>query len=1134
MKPRRLLLSAFGPFADHVEVDFDRLAEIGLFVVSGPTGAGKTTLFDGLCYGLYGRLAGHRDQHGDVRSDHADVSTTTEVTVDFDAGGHTWRVWRHPRQPRPKKRGSGTTIAPADATLHRLDGEQWVAVEHRWEAVNQRCRSLIGLEAEQFQQVVLLPQGRFEQVLNARSAERQDLLRTLFQSELYRFGQERLEVQARELEDAIRSVDHQRRAHLAACDEARRDVVAVFIDQGLLAGNGPIVEGDDLPTAEVLASAIDQLVNGPQRHLETHRRRAEHDAARAAEAATRAEQVVHLVRRRNELRRRCAELEAQAGQHGEWRSTLDRAGRAGPVAARATEAHDAETELSRVAGELDVAWSRAVVACSSIGIDLPPRPDEDRAEQCHVEAEMQAKLMGDLVALLDEADAADRTARLRAEQRQQILAEHAALAKRRAEADRRLAEIESTRGPLLSVVAQENGRRTALDQARRRYEARSQLDRIDAELTVVRRRQGERATEAERLRGVRSELLTEIAAAVTATERRGDAVEHVERRRHRLQRRRLLSRTEASLTRAEHALVEARRVADDVFVRFVSATAPRLAASLIAGSPCPVCGSCEHPAPSPPVDADAPALDVVEAAAAAARHAEGERASVVAMLRALRDELGDDADKPEAALREAVEDAERDVTQCEEVAAHLDVLQSQLVDVESQLVRFEAELRALPTQLEQLVADRANLRGELGDDADDPLADRAAAVDAAAKALDEVDAGRQVLVALTSEREQLQLADEAARERSERLAADAARLGEQVRSSVEVAGRRRREVADAVGDSTPQELAASASDAVDALALARRRLATWLRADVAAAHARHALELALAASGFAEVDEARRCALDPGTAGRLTRAVDAWDQARLEVRAGLAELSCHELPDDAPDLAALHRQAEAAADLARRLVQVAGQVEARLLQSRQGLARVRQLDADHEGLQAHARMVRTAAEVVRGRNRRNTTLEAWVLAAHLRDVVEQANEHLALMSGGRYQLAVAEGVTDGRAKAGLDLVVEDAYTGRSRPTVTLSGGETFQAALSLALGLADVITAGRAGLRLDALFIDEGFGSLDADALDQAVDVLDGLRSRGALVGVVTHVESMKAALPVALEVRPRADRRGSTVRQAS
>jgi exonuclease SbcC len=158
-------------------------------------------------------------------------------------------------------------------------------------------------------------------------------------------------------------------------------------------------------------------------------------------------------------------------------------------------------------------------------------------------------------------------------------------------------------------------------------------------------------------------------------------------------------------------------------------------------------------------------------------------------------------------------------------------------------------------------------------------------------------------------------------------------------------------------------------------------------------------------------------------------------------------------------------------------------------------------------------------------------LEDWVLRTYLDEVVVAANAHLAEMSNGRYELEVDPDRARGPGRAGLELAVLDAWTGQSRPTASLSGGETFLASLALALGLADVATGANAGLRLDALFVDEGFGSLDEDTLDLAIDVLDRLRRRGAMVGVITHVEAMKDALPVAIEVTPRGDRGGSTVK---
>jgi len=161
-------------------------------------------------------------------------------------------------------------------------------------------------------------------------------------------------------------------------------------------------------------------------------------------------------------------------------------------------------------------------------------------------------------------------------------------------------------------------------------------------------------------------------------------------------------------------------------------------------------------------------------------------------------------------------------------------------------------------------------------------------------------------------------------------------------------------------------------------------------------------------------------------------------------------------------------------------------------------------------------------------------LETWVLAGELEQVTEAANVHLARMTAGRYQLLRTDDAGHRAKQAGLDLTVLDSHTGRARPPATLSGGEQFQASLALALGLADVVSAGgvASGRRFEALFVDEGFGSLDPEALDQAVDALHQIHAAGRMVGVITHVEAMKQQLPTGIEVRRRPDGRGSTIAQ--
>ncbi|MBL7624705.1 SbcC/MukB-like Walker B domain-containing protein, partial [Frankia sp. AgB1.8] len=173
---------------------------------------------------------------------------------------------------------------------------------------------------------------------------------------------------------------------------------------------------------------------------------------------------------------------------------------------------------------------------------------------------------------------------------------------------------------------------------------------------------------------------------------------------------------------------------------------------------------------------------------------------------------------------------------------------------------------------------------------------------------------------------------------------------------------------------------------------------------------------------------------------------------------------------------------------------------------------------------AAAAQLRQLADLAIGRapaNQHGMPLSSYVLAARLEEVAHAASRRLAAMSGGRYTLVHDTGERrDRRRKAGLGLLVLDAWTGRSRPTATLSGGETFQAALSLALGLADVVSAESGGHAIDALFVDEGFGTLDPDSLDEVMNVLDELRAGGRLVGVVSHVADLRLRIPTQIQVR--------------
>src|SRR5215207_2071795 len=180
MRLHRLSLTAFGPFAGTEEVDFDEVGRDGLFLLWGPTGAGKTTLLDAVVFALYGTVPGARGEEKRLRSDHAGDATRTEVSCELTLGGERLLVVRRPEQQRPKRRGEGWTTEQAKLTVQRWTGTDWAPVSTRIDEGSEYLRTRLGLSAEQFCQVVLLPQGDFARFLRAEPEDRARLLRSLF------------------------------------------------------------------------------------------------------------------------------------------------------------------------------------------------------------------------------------------------------------------------------------------------------------------------------------------------------------------------------------------------------------------------------------------------------------------------------------------------------------------------------------------------------------------------------------------------------------------------------------------------------------------------------------------------------------------------------------------------------------------------------------------------------------------------------------------------------------------------------------------------------------------------------------------------------------------------------------------
>ncbi|TKD54513.1 SMC family ATPase [Micrococcus luteus] len=1008
MRIHRMRLEGLGPYAQAQDVDFDRLNAAGLFLLDGPTGAGKSTVLAALCFALYGTVPGGRSAESLVTTLREPGAVIPEVQVEFTVQGRRFEVVRSPKHERPRRRrsaaGGATVTTQATVSLRERVAGEWTAPLTRADEVGQQIAAVLHLDAEQFMQVVLLPQGQFAQFLTAKSDERRALLRRLFGTQRFDGVEEHLRVETARLDTAV-AVD---------ADVARtaRAQLAEALHEAL---------GPDWHAPEPSPDTDDRLLT-----LAAERAGRAHEDARADLATARAaEQRARVTARELETRGRdLAAAEAWASRRRDHDAEAETAA----ARRRAVDAHERAGRVLAAAQRATAAADAAGTASEAVTQALAHVEDEPIAAAwlAAARADGAADAPASRQALGEAERAAEAVARaVRDRDRMRELEqEAAAAAERRAEIDRDRAALVESRPEREAAVAT---LRSAVERGTERLGAREAVDRAVAEAAA-------RRTSAEAAAARAVEVETAARAHREAQERRSEAAE-----RH------------VGLLRARY-----------------EQAASELAERLVPGEPCAVCGSPEHPAPAATADTAVTEADV--------RDAEQARTA---------------ADRAAADAETALRAAEQTLRTAREAAAGLAPEAAR-----EALERAEAERAVLDQAAKDLAADRRRLT-------------------AAEKTLAGAD---ETAAALAAEDGRL----------AEAAAHRAARLTE-LRDAVEAA-RGDVETLDARGDQVT-----AARRVLAALAAAQDEDA---RARAVADETGQALTAALAEQHFDDVDAARAARLEETDAAARTAAVQEWDaeRARLAeleasepVRRGraLAEAGV-EPPTEEQTRAAAEALAAAEATSSSRATAV-GRLDSLVATVRRQSAALTEVLERSAGLIAEHTRVRGLLDLVRGggENLLKMPLTSYVLAGRLEEAAAAATERLLAMTDQRYSIEYSDAV-GGRGNKGLELVIRDHYVDETRHPATLSGGETFMASLALALGLADTVQAEAGGIELDTLFVDEGFGSLDADTLDDVLDVVDTLRTGGRTVGLVSHVERMRQEIGVRLEVRK--DRRGSSL----
>jgi exonuclease SbcC len=985
LKPHQLRIEAFGPYAEPVEIGFDELSQEGLFLIHGTTGAGKTFLLDALCFALYGEVSGDRSVKA-LKSDHAEPAAVPRVSLEFSSGGARYLVERSPAYTALKTRGEGTTEKAPQAVLFRLLGADWEPIASRTTEVTREVQGLVGLDAPQFRQVILLPQGKFAEVLRARADEREALLKTLFDTVIYEQAGRWLEERAKA---ARTEVAEQNRAQEVLRRQAAHEWNPYAIE--------PVEAPGDQAGLDQLVEQIAAVVAGTQRALKQASTGL--DSAQKAKAAT--DQLADRWDRRAAATSRLMELEAKHEVVEDFRQRLSKAERAEilrpSLEAERTAREDLSALQAAVKGQL-LGANRARDAAQSLPVsvvllDLMALPS----------LEELAGARNDLAARRAEVDALVNQA-IKASEARTRATTAAALASR---AEERLSSSTAAR------ESRQQARQAASAAFIQACSARDQLDGLQ--------RAAQQALD----------CALAVEALGPARQRENESL--------------------AAKADADGRLHQAHAVLLDLQRRQIAGMAARLARGLEPGAPCPVCGSAHHPAPARPLE-DAVSDDAItaaerelSAATGAAQQAAVAVEKVQGVRKALIEKAGAAASDPERA-RGAAQKADEALAAAKALAERVSSLEQAISDHDQALQTLQQSIQAAST--EQAMQARA-------------------------------------------------AAEET--QRAQTLSADIARE---------------------LGDGVDPRLVLKSFEPLETA------LKTLSKSCEASARSSAGLELAstrlardLAESDFADGQAVEAALKEERVRQHWAQRIRAFETDVIELRGLLASPDLADLPEQRPDTMAA-QEVVVAADAARTAA-VERHSEARGAQTE-----IERLGREHRAgagelasRRERAQLLSAVADRCCGRAAPFISLQRWVLSAYLADICRYANHRLELMTSGRYQLRLTDEGGRGGRQAGLGLRVLDAYTGEEREVSSLSGGETFQASLALALGVADTVQAHSGGVHLEALFIDEGFGTLDPDNLQLAMDELDRLREGGRMIGIISHVGALKERIRYGIEV---------------
>lgn len=1020
MKPLKLTMTAFGPYKDREVVDFTHLDENRLFVISGKTGAGKTTIFDGICFALYGSASGEdRENFKMLRSDFADDEVHTSVELVFELNGKTYRVLR---QLGHVKKGNKTATGEKYEFYQITNQGEIPCVDRQMKSeIDQKVEEIVGLTKDQFSQIVMLPQGEFRKLLTSKTENKEEILRRIFQTYPYQEITERLNAKRKEVEDAFARIAQQRDNYVA---EIR----------------SKLPEREESKLVQVLSQEhfnMNQLVEALQEETNYYREQVDLKQTQKGQAQKHSQTIQDQYQTAKALNekfkelaqneQKLTELQAQKPEINQQQILLEKSERASQIEVQESYVKDLRQDLEQKRrAKADAEQAQATASEAQKQAEAQYKTEEKRK----TEREEKAQLV-------------ERLKELRPKVNE--LSEHQKAVK---QAESSMKELSNHYKSVEQQHQQQQKEQEQLEQ---------HIRKSTEEVDVLPQKQKELESLREKGREAQSyiKLLDELQGIKTT-----------------------LKTEESSYKKAKDTFEQKEQA-------WIHGQAGLLAQHLKDGEPCPVCGSLDHPQKAE-VAIHTPTKEELDQAKAEYDKHYQSYTTVVAQFKAKQEQI---QEKEQVLKNHEIEP--------ETVKQTFDWIVEQGQSLSREVERLTQLSKELKSQREQL------------DKLTEQLKKSEQQKEQIKKQLDEKNL--ELERAKTTYQNALESVPETLRE--------PVNLEKQLNEAIEV-----RERLEKAWESAQDELNKSRETAAKASTNVENARVNLKESQDKLDKAEQNFIESLSEHGFQNEEEYRNAKRAEEERKAMKDRIEQYNQQLATVNTRIKDLQEQLTDQERVDLESFEAKVKEAQEQYEQALQQYNQV-VQLQQDTVDL-KTRMIETSEQVAEQEKALnrVQDLYDVVRGQNNRKISFERYLQIEYLEQIVDAANARLKRLSNGQFYLKRSDRQEARGRQSGLGLDVYDVYTGQDRDVKTLSGGEKFNASLCLALGMSDVIQSFQGGVSIETMFIDEGFGSLDDESLNKAIDTLIDLQKSGRMIGLISHVQELKAAIPAVLEVNKSRD----------